>query len=156
MKIELSPPELTEQSSIHMSGVRAHKITSQVEIRSRAKLLVEEAIKWGGGSGDKEKDVSEMEKAINKAVAHHNTEEGQLEKTLSILHEAEVNAQLAATNPLLSQAMIDHRLKQLDVSAFAIYRRVVETNNDLAQYRFDQIHSIPLGIKSRQEDQVQR
>ncbi|MCX6793513.1 MAG: hypothetical protein NTY06_00205, partial [Candidatus Gottesmanbacteria bacterium] len=93
-----------------MPGVRTHTIgPSDVNVKSRARLLVEEAIRWGGGSGNKKADHIKMEKDLQKVADRHNSDQGYLNKALGNLLEAETEAKSVVTNPMLTQELVTAR-----------------------------------------------
>lgn len=156
MKKEI-PFENQNPLVVRMRGVRAHTISPN-GVKSQARLLVDEAIIWGGGSGDKKADDIKMEKDLAQAAARHNTEHGHLNKAVAQLQEAQGGSDLAFTNPLLTPEIVTNRLKELDEKAWQAYQRVSDSNIALRPYRLYQIHEVPSDIKIRpqQEDQGQR
>ncbi|MCX6792056.1 MAG: hypothetical protein NT149_03400 [Candidatus Gottesmanbacteria bacterium] len=130
---------------VRMRGVHAHTIAPN-DIKSRARFLVEEAIKWGGGSGNKKADHIKMEKDLQIAAARHNTEHGHLGKALGNLLVAKADADKVVTNPMLIPELVDAKLAALDETAWQAFMGVLETNTALKPYRLYERHGIPEGI----------
>jgi hypothetical protein len=151
MKREFSEPELAEFSP-QMLGVRAHKVTSE-SIKKCATELVDEAIRWGRGSGNKKADIRQIETQITEVAETHEIMEDRLARAEGDFLVAKRDAGRAAKNPLITPEMIDQKMRELDCDVSEAFINVADTNNGLVQYGLNEVHRVSAGINLPQEDQ---